>query len=77
MKRFYEYHLVGDPEADDGAPMSPAQALRAAQLWLARLTANELAAYFVGKPMVRTAGVTAKKPFAHPYYWAPFVLAGK
>lgn len=77
MRRFYEYHLVGDPQADDRTPMSPARALRAAQLWLAQLTVNELATYFAGKPMVHPVGVTAEKPFAHPYYWAPFVLAGK
>ena len=77
MHRFYECHLTGDPQADDGRPMPPAQALRAAQLWLARLTTTELARYFPGETTAGSAGETAKKPYAHPYYWAPFVLAGK
>lgn len=44
MCRFYELHL--GRAADQPAPLSPALALREAQLWLARLTTEQLNAYF-------------------------------
>lgn len=44
MCRFYELHL--GRAADQPAPLSPALALREAQLWLARLTTEQLDAYF-------------------------------
>lgn len=77
MRRFYQCHLTGDPDSADPAPMAPAAALRAAQLWLAGLTEAELAAYFTGAGEPRADDATAPRPFAHPYYWAPFVLAGQ
>ncbi|MEV0430084.1 CHAT domain-containing protein [Micromonospora sp. NPDC050495] len=77
MRRFYQCHLAGDPDLADPAPMAPAPALRAAQLWLAGLTEAELAAYFTGASQPRADDESAPRPFAHPYYWAPFVLAGQ
>lgn len=44
MVRFYEYHLHGEPQTDEG-PMSPARALRLAQRWLAQATIPELDDY--------------------------------
>jgi CHAT domain-containing protein/tetratricopeptide (TPR) repeat protein len=98
MARFYQYHLRGDPEHGEG-PMGPARALRLAQRWLARVTAEELTVYFathqglhealrqaekVRLPgEVAAAGVVrfgledpTARPFASPYYWAPFVFVG-
>ena len=43
MCRFYELHL--GRTADQPAPLSPALALREAQLWLARLTTEQLDSY--------------------------------
>jgi CHAT domain-containing protein len=43
MCRFYELHL--GRAADQPAPLSPALALREAQLWLARLTTEQLDSY--------------------------------
>lgn len=77
MRRFYEYHLTGDPVAVDPVPMPPAFALRAAQLWLAQASRRELEAYLAGESAAETADAASKKPFSHPYYWAPFVIAGR
>jgi CHAT domain-containing protein/tetratricopeptide (TPR) repeat protein len=43
MTKFYELHRRGDGTT---GPMAPMQALRQAQLWLRKVTAGELAAYF-------------------------------
>jgi tetratricopeptide (TPR) repeat protein len=82
MDRFYERHLGGLPLAE---------ALRDAQLWLRDATAGELAARvrdrrtnamphdgalssiwrrLVAKP-------AAARPFAEPFFWAPFTLYGR
>ncbi|MGN9813409.1 CHAT domain-containing protein [Micromonospora sp. BQ11] len=71
MRRFY-VHLLGEGEAP---PLSPAAALRAAQQWLVRLSDAELAALFSGAP-APPPGHSAG-PFAHPYFWAGFVVAGR
>jgi hypothetical protein len=78
MQRFYLYHLVGDPAVDEPTPMEPARALRRAQIWLAGLTVAAVAALESGQSVAPpNDDQTAEKPFAHPYYWAPFVLAGR
>jgi len=95
MQRFYE-NLVGSShgatqprshEGEPGAPMSKAEALRAAKLWLRNLTADEalaLAAQLPGsqdRGTVREGPATeepssADHPYAAPYYWAAFILLG-
>lgn len=45
MCRFYELHLGRAP--DQLTPLSPAEALRKAQLWLAQLTTGQLSNYYV------------------------------
>jgi CHAT domain-containing protein/tetratricopeptide (TPR) repeat protein len=44
MTKFYECHLLGDPSNASNGPMTPARALRRAQLWLRDLSRSELAA---------------------------------
>jgi CHAT domain-containing protein len=90
MIRFYENLLGKRPGLNKG--MKRAEALAEAKKWLAglkRKQAGELAARLSGgvlrgteaeaKPVVK--GKPAKLPqgeypFAHPYYWAAFVLVG-
>lgn len=64
MCRFYELHLGradGQP-----APLSPALALREAQLWLARLTTEQLDAYFAQHEELRdpVSGLAAARSMA-------------
>ena len=47
MVRFYRYRLRGDEETGEG-PMTPAAAMRRAQLWLRDVTAGELASCSMG-----------------------------
>jgi len=84
MTRFYEYHLVGDQHAGEG-PMSPAMALRRAQLWLARISSEELEPYYEQHRALRDArdgearpglDSPSRRPYAHPWYWAAFVFVG-
>jgi len=78
MTRFYEYHLGRDGRPGND-PMQPGQALRRAQLWLAQLTTGELEEYCSRHAALSAAhpGVAkGERPFAHPFYWAPFVLVG-
>jgi CHAT domain-containing protein len=86
MARFYE-NLLGKREGLE-APLGRAEALREAQQWLRELPrrqAGALAAQLAqgelrgsvsrlkppGKPEDK-----AERPYAHPYYWAAFVLLG-
>ncbi len=82
MARFYECHL--------GDGLNPAAALRLSQIWLRDATAKELAdlcnvwrrqpgpaqeiASRAWRHFARLA--PGEKPYAHPQYWAPFVLTG-
>jgi tetratricopeptide (TPR) repeat protein len=81
MIRFYAYHLGPDGYPDE-KPMPLDQALRQAQLWLARITAAELKEYISRHHALKEtldAGARiprGERPFAHPFYWAPFVLVG-
>jgi CHAT domain-containing protein len=84
MIRFYEGHLRGDGFCGEG-PMEPARALRRAQLWLRAVTVGELHRLLETVSPEAAAGLAlrlefeedeAARPFADPYFWAPFVLAG-
>ncbi len=80
MGRFYEAHIA------DGQP--PAEALRAAQCWLRDATREQLRTH--GRSLSRSgtsevalaceklgsAGDPDERPFAHPFFWAPFQLIG-
>lgn len=82
MDRFYGRHL-------DGMPI--AAALREAQRWLRDVTAGELATYIQQRrdtaPSPRPALSAAwrrfvgsppeQRPFAEPFYWAPFTVYGE
>jgi CHAT domain-containing protein len=83
MRRFYE-DLLGK-RAGLERPLPKAEALREAKAWLHGLTADEarrLAEGLLGggrgteRARPRGAGPDPARPFAHPHYWAAFVLAG-
>jgi CHAT domain-containing protein/tetratricopeptide (TPR) repeat protein len=83
VSRFYWELSKGD--------MSPARALREAQIWLRRVTAKELRRLLGElKDAPPPAGPTAARlrtalrvesseacPFAEPYFWAAFTISGK
>jgi hypothetical protein len=90
MERFYENLLIG--RAGSVSDRSKVAALEEAKSWLRNLSADDVtkrAASLTngvarGKgrpalPLLPAATVkpaTKDKPFAHPYYWAAFVLVG-
>jgi len=82
MTRFYEFYLRGD--AQTGLPpQPPARALRLAQHWLRKLTADDIDAYLENQPdrqvrPVEQDAITPNRehPYANPYYWAAFVYYG-
>jgi CHAT domain-containing protein/tetratricopeptide (TPR) repeat protein len=83
MRRFYE-DLLGKRPGLAG-PLPKAEALREAQGWLRGLTADEARRLADGLPgggrgteRARPRGdrPAPARPFAHPHYWAAFVLAG-
>jgi hypothetical protein len=90
MTRFYE-NLLGKRD-DLKAPLGRAEALQEARRWLrglARPQAEKLAAALAGGELRATVGPlrpvvgppgkvgqSADRPFAHPAYWAAFVLLG-
>jgi CHAT domain-containing protein len=82
MLKFYKYHLQDQ--------LQPADALQKAQLWLRDATNHEISIlineyrqseklFDLTKSLFRkfTFEDPKEKPFASPYFWAPFVLYGK
>jgi CHAT domain-containing protein len=66
-----------------GAGMSPGEALGNAQGWLVQASADELRAYAPAAALRAVSGRTplsgapgAARPYAHPWFWAPFFLVG-
>ena len=87
MTRFYENWL--GKRKDLREPMPKAEALREAKSWLrtlprwerdnlaADLVKGELRGTVVeGKPVVQLPKGRADEPYAHPRYWAAFILLG-
>jgi tetratricopeptide (TPR) repeat protein len=87
MTRFYENWLGKRKDGKEAMPK--AQALREAKNWLRKLHRAErdnLAANLVkgelrgtvvpGKPVVQLSKEQADMPYAHPRYWAAFILLG-
>lgn len=87
MCRFYELYLSATDLSATEA-LEPADALRIAQCWLARASAEEIVAYCNERSSLRKAlhqtihdrafgrMAGSAHPFADPYYWAPFVFVG-
>lgn len=81
MRHFYENLLQRDQD--------PAAALRAAQLWLRDSTRASLAAVYEQRieeghgqfvdaySDLALGGDGDERPYAHPFYWAPFTLTGQ
>jgi CHAT domain-containing protein/tetratricopeptide (TPR) repeat protein len=78
MVRFYQ-NLLGKRDGLKG-PMPKAEALQEARDWLRKLSAKEVRAEVARLPRGKAEKpVPLRKearPFAHPYYWAAFVLVG-
>jgi CHAT domain-containing protein/tetratricopeptide (TPR) repeat protein len=78
MVRFYTNLLGKRPGLK--APLGKAAALAEAKQWLRNLSEKEAGAARAslprGKVVTRTRAVVGPKPYAHPYYWAAFVLVG-
>lgn len=72
VAEFYRLHI------EERLPIE--HALRGAQIWLRGLSSKEAMAELAGRPpTARTDDALASEspcPFAHPHYWAPFVLTG-
>jgi CHAT domain-containing protein len=84
MQRFYA-NLLGRREGLK-APLGKAEALDEARCWLRDLSADEAARLAAAlregvargkvQPRAVAAGRKEARPYAHPYYWAAFVLIG-
>jgi len=78
MVRFYQ-NLLGKREGLKG-PLGKAEALREAKEWLRNLSAKEVKTASERLPRgkgERPAPLRKEaRPFAHPHYWAAFVLIG-
>jgi CHAT domain-containing protein len=89
MERFYQNLLGKRPGLK--APMGKAQALAEAKSWLRQLSRDEALTRMAqlnagverGKrklhllPAAADSNDSTERPFAHPYYWAAFVLIGQ
>jgi CHAT domain-containing protein len=87
MERFYQNLLGKRPELK--GPMSKVQALAEAKSWLRGLSQEEArqrvadlnASVARGKgrklQLLPASADSTERPFAHPYYWAAFVLIGQ
>jgi CHAT domain-containing protein len=77
MVRFYE-NLLGSRKGTK--PLPKAKALQQAKDWLRQLDSKEVkslvAALRRGKTVRPAKLPVAARPFAHPYYWAGFILVG-
>src|SRR5262249_45752740 len=78
MVRFYQ-NLLGQRKGLD-KPIAKVAALEEAKAWLRNLGADEVKEQVKGlprAPLVREAQPpVGARPFAHPHYWAGFILAG-
>lgn len=86
MRQFHKHWLLGD-EAIYKSPLSPATALRKAQLWLRTLSREQVIVELETIMSVEPSEVIAKEirtleesivehPYAHPYFWSTFYLMG-
>jgi CHAT domain-containing protein/tetratricopeptide (TPR) repeat protein len=82
MRRFYQNWLGRRPDLTE--PMPKAAALREAKQWLRGLHRTEVDRSFAELPQAarglklepQAVDAAEDKPFAHPRYWAAFVLVG-
>jgi tetratricopeptide (TPR) repeat protein len=87
MEKFYELLLSDDAQGDGRVP--PAEALRRAQDWLRRATADHMGLAARYKSHYQQTGNVnsfswtryyaehpGEQSFAHPYFWAGFMFAG-
>jgi CHAT domain-containing protein len=78
VSHFYQNWLGRRPGLDK--PLSKAEALREAKEWLRGLTSAEvlleLQQIARGEPRAQEGEPVAGYPFAHPHYWAGFILMG-
>jgi CHAT domain-containing protein len=79
MSRFYQ-NLLGKRKGL-AKPMPKAEALQEAKVWLRGLTEDEVDQHLTelprGREVKRPRTVPARvHPYAHPYYWAAFILIG-
>jgi tetratricopeptide (TPR) repeat protein len=90
MQRFYA-NLLGKREGLK-KPLAKAEALAEAKAWLRGLSREEALKRWAGAqggvargkrkklpllPAVPKSGDKADRPYAHPYYWAAFILVGR
>jgi CHAT domain-containing protein len=76
MVRFYQNLLGSRPGL---APLSKVESLREAKDWLRRLTLDEAdreLAQLRGEDQPPAAGGSSLPRYAHPFYWAGFILIG-